>query len=566
MIFKRLRTALVASLIVAVLLPTAEVFAATTLNGNGSFNVSTADVDDTQGGAYVNDGGFNGSSQNAAGALGQAAGQCAFNSMLSQMLSSFISYLLESLVSDLAEEEITGMMRVPIQTDMGTSGAQKAQRAKDVCAWAPFGFCVLPSLDAIAFCFVNQIIDYIGKATIEWIKTGFKGSPAFIDDPEKFFGNAIDSVAGQLLNQISDGLLCEPWRAQIQLKLLNEHVGSFQNSAQGCKLSEVSDKWEQFAESGDAFSWDLQYAYTQNPYNNPTGSYIEARNAFNLQLAQVQNGLQVQAGWSDGFLHVKDPETGRITTPGRVLESQINRRLGNAENRLLIADEFDEIINTLVNELIKLALSEMLGDGNSNDGSLVVTPGPVPGTTTPPVVTATTTTATTTTVASSELVASCVFTDKTILEGQTATATARVSGQVGTVKYVWSGDFTGAGAAASKRFLNEGSYQARLKVSDQDVDNEVVNASCTVKVSEDFKPVCTVDKTSIESGDRVLYTAEVTGNDGAVTDYDWGGDASGTGKSVSKRYTGSGSYSVHVEVADEEGNRRRVSCPVVTVD
>jgi hypothetical protein len=550
-----------------------------------SFTVDTSKVDKTQGGMYVDDEGFQGSQGDVGGALAQGSAQCTFGSMLSEMLSSFISYLLESLLSDKATELTTKFLEVPTRDDV-TAAQGKAVRAKEVCAWAPFGFCVLPSLDSIAFCFINQVIDYIGKATVEWIKTGFQGSPAFIDDPEKFFTNAIDSVAGNLLNQISDGLLCEPWRAQIQFQLLNEHVSGFNQSAGGCKLSEVSDRWEEFAEGGDFFSWDLQYAYTQNPYNNPLGSYVEAKNNFNIQLDEVRNGLQIQAGWNNGFLNVKDPETGRTTTPGRVIEDQLNRRLGLSEQRLLIADEFDEIINTLVNELIKLALSELLdgGDSESEDGELDASfdfgyggradaigddydgnggndgggggngggngcndpDGGCDG-------------------IGSDLEVSCQFDDDRILENETATVRAIVTGAVGTVTYDWDDDFTGSASSTSKTFADEGNYFALVRVSDQDWDEEEDTATCSVRVSEDFEVVCTVDKTRAETGERVLYTATVTGNDGDVVDYDWGGAASGTGRSISKRYSTRNTYSVHVEAVDEEGNRERVACPDVVV-
>lgn len=547
-----------------------------------TFSVDTSGIANSQGSNVVNNVGFDSSQQNVAGGLVQAGGSCAFNSMLSEMLSDFISYLLESLLSDAAEEEAVGLLRVPIQTDMGTSGAQKAQRAKDVCAWAPFGYCLIPSLDAIAYCFVNEIIRYIGQATIEWIKTGFKGSPAFVDDPGRFFTNAVDSVAGTLLNQISDGLLCEPWRAQVQIRLLNEHVGNWRNGgAQGCRLSEVSDRWEEFAAGGNFFSWNLQYAYTQNPYNNPLGSYIEARNAFNVQLAQVQNGLQVELGWSDGFIHVKDPETGRITTPGRVLENQINRRLGNAENRLLIADEFDEIINTLVNELVKLALSEVFdgGSGNSSDdrisgtysrgggyqnggtdqgdpnqgggdsaNDVVLDPdGGTDG-------------------IGSDLSVTCSVDNANPDEGETVTVRANVTGSVGRVSYDWDGDFTGFASTSSRTFDTTGGYTARLIVTDEDWDGQVARVTCPrIRVSEDFAVSCTVSDTLIAPGDRVTYTATVTGADGRIVDYDWSGAATGRGDTISKRYTSVGVYNVSVDVADATGNRQLDACPSVTV-
>ncbi len=578
---KRLAAPLAALLIFSLVAPSA--IAATAGSGSAvsSVNVSTASLGNTQGGMVINGQGFDASSQDAAGALAQAGGTCVFNSMLSELLSSFIGYLLEALASDAAEEATVGLMRVPIQTDLGTSGAQKAQRAKDVCAWAPFGFCVLPSLDSIAFCFVNQIVDYIGKATVEWIKTGFQGSPAFIDNPEKFFANAVDTVAGNLLNQISDGLLCEPWRAQIQAKLLNEHTASFQNSANGCRLSEVSDKWESFA-NGDSFDWGLQYSYSQSPYNNPAGSLIEARNAFNVQLANTSNGLQVQAGWSNGFLQVKDPETGRITTPGRVIESQLNRRLGNAESRLLIADEFDEIVNTLVNELVKMALSELFDggeDSESRDGKLEYeieyengetysndedegggATDPDGGTDG----------------RGADLTGSCVLVNSEVDEGDVATAKATVSGWVGAIYFNWTGEASLANSfsqssvattsTATAVFNDEGRYDLELRVGDEDWDSEVETITCpTLEVHEDFAVTCTVDDATIRPGEGVTYTSHVDGADGDIVDRDWGGAASGLGASLDKTYGSAGTYRVHVEIADEEGNRERVDCPTVTV-
>jgi hypothetical protein len=547
-----------------------------------SFTVNTSKVDKTQGGMYVDDESFQGSQGDVGGALAQGSAQCTFGSMLSEMLSSFISYLLESLLSDKATELSTKFLEVPTRDDV-TAAQGKAVRAKEVCAWAPFGFCVLPSLDSIAFCFINQVIDYIGKATVEWIKTGFQGSPAFIDDPGKFFRDATDSIAGGLLNEITDGLLCEPFRANVQLRLLNEHVGSYRQRAGGCKLSEVSDRWEDWA-NGDFVNLSTHYAATQNTFGNEWGSYLESQYELQRRIAGGTKTLEVEVGWNDGFLNVKDPETGKVTTPGRVIESQLNRRLGLAENRLIIADEFDEVINTLVNELVKLALNELLNgdDGGGDDGPSGITGGgsggddddssgddgddtgsgggddngggngcndPDGGCDG----------------IGSDLEVSCRFDDDRILENETATARAIVTGAVGTITYDWDEDFTGSASSTSKTFRDEGTYVARIRVSDQDWDDEEDTATCSVRVSEDFKVVCTVDKARAETGERVLYTATVTGNDGDVVDYDWGGAASGTGRSISKRYSTRNTYSVHVEAVDEEGNRERVACPDVVV-
>ncbi len=63
-------------------------------------------------------------------------------------------------------------------------------------------------------------------------------------------------------------------------------------------------------------------------------------------------------GWGRGFLSHTDPATGKITSPGSVIEGQVNQRLFSGESRIQIADEFDEVVNALVNSLIKIAIHE----------------------------------------------------------------------------------------------------------------------------------------------------------------------------------------------------------------
>jgi hypothetical protein len=54
-----------------------------------------------------------------------------------------------------------------------------------------------------------------------------------------------------------------------------------------------------------------------------------------------------------------DPTTKKITSPGSVIEKQVNERLFSGQRRLEIADEFDEVVNALVNQLVKIAVTEV---------------------------------------------------------------------------------------------------------------------------------------------------------------------------------------------------------------
>ncbi len=65
---------------------------------------------------------------------------------------------------------------------------------------------------------------------------------------------------------------------------------------------------------------------------------------------------------NDGVQSTPD-EDGNIQTPGKIIQSQIEKRLGLDEDRLVLAKEFDEVVTALVDALIKIALDEILPDG-----------------------------------------------------------------------------------------------------------------------------------------------------------------------------------------------------------
>jgi guanylate kinase len=109
--------------------------------------------------------------------------------------------------------------------------------------------------------------------------------------------------------------------------------------------------------SGESFSWDQWLNYSQ-PQNNPMGATILAQMELDKRIAQKTNTESKLLDWGRGFLSPRDPATNKIKSPGSVVEEQINKRLGRTEDRLQMADEFDEIVSALVNQLVKIAVSE----------------------------------------------------------------------------------------------------------------------------------------------------------------------------------------------------------------
>jgi hypothetical protein len=293
-----------------------------------------------QAGAALN--GTNGTSQGAgaAGSIGNAA-TCVSSSALTNMAKQAVSGLVSSYTSSytsaavptepvkLVEKEVGGL------TSLGVS-------------W-----------DQIGFCLINTIIDYIGKATVAWINGGFQGNPVFVENPEQFFADIADIQAGQFINELSGGFLCGPSKNLVRVNLANSYnnkISPYGQRAQ-CSFTGISGNIEKFT-SGQSFSWADWISYTQNSNNNPLGATYNARVELDRRVAQSVGTQSTLLNWGRGFLSFTDPETKKITSPGSVIEGQVNQRLFSGENRIQIADEFDEIVNALVNSLVKIAINE----------------------------------------------------------------------------------------------------------------------------------------------------------------------------------------------------------------
>lgn len=310
---------------------------------------ATIVVPDTNSQAYQARNGTSGGGSFDASGAASSLGSCALGSSLSGLLKSTVSSFTSSLN--------------PADSKVPTNPVDLV--SKEVGGLSNLGV----SWDSIGYCLINAIIEYIGQSTVQWINSGFQGNPTFVDNPEQFFSDIADIEAGRFLGEISNGYLCSPLQAPIRLNLANTYNNSISPYANRgkCTFSAVSGNLESFL-NGQSFSWQDWISYNR-PTNNTYGATVSAQIELDKRIAQALNTESKLLDWGRGFLSFKDPETGEVTSPGSVIEDQVNRRLGNAENRILMADEFDEIVTALVNQLVKIAISELTQTGNNSGGS-----------------------------------------------------------------------------------------------------------------------------------------------------------------------------------------------------
>jgi hypothetical protein len=267
--------------------------------------------------------------------------------------------------SCLAAGAISGVVKKAVQKTLGSvlktevPNADAELRGKDtglVILGVPF-----PSWDQIGWCLANSVLESIGDATVAWINSGFQGNPAFVTDPSRFFLDIADQQAGAFLGEISNGFLCGPIKNIVRVNLASNYNNSMY--APRCTFSAVSGNLEQFM-SGETFSWDDWMSYTQNPSNNPFGATLAGQIELDQRIAASLGVQSTLLEWGGGWLSHTDPKTGKITSPGSMIQDVANQRLGSGQRRLEIADEFDEITTALVNQLIKTAINEITQQGN----------------------------------------------------------------------------------------------------------------------------------------------------------------------------------------------------------
>lgn len=254
------------------------------------------------------------------------------------------------------------------------------------------------ALDSVAYTVTNLIIEKMAASTVNWINTGFKGSPAFVTNPESYFKNIGDQIAGDyIFNNPNLNFLCGPISARIKIALTANYN---QERQWQCTLTDVGRNLGDFMNQFENGGWNSFFEVTQRTQNNPIGAYLQAENQLNLQIATVQDTKEKQLNWGSGFLSYEECTTVTstsisevpgsnessslgsidthcsITTPGSVIENKLNSVLGISDNRLAAADEINEIVSALLNQLtlkivggIGSGLRSLSGSGPSDSQS-----------------------------------------------------------------------------------------------------------------------------------------------------------------------------------------------------
>lgn len=288
---------------------------------------------------------------------------------------SFLSMFTGSVSKDTATIPVTVPVSVPGKImPTATTAANSQQSFLKECIEK-----------GLALALAKMILSAITQSIVNWINSGFQGSPSFVTNPDQFFMGIADQVVGEFILGSDLAFLCSPFKLQIQLALAVNYSGGGTGSGRArCSLTQVIDNIEGFYRDFTQGGFSAWVSMTQRPDNNPYGAYLNAQSALSARI----NGRQAiefgKLNWGNGFMSFEQCEDGTIVwggsaqneeggvvlregqsarggdhgsceikTPGKLIEGTLQETTTLPLDQLGVADDLDKIFNALGFQLIK---------------------------------------------------------------------------------------------------------------------------------------------------------------------------------------------------------------------
>lgn len=265
-------------------------------------------------------------------------------------------------------------------------------------------------LDPLAYVVAKMIIRHVTSSIVNWINSGFQGSPAFVTDPGGFFLDIADQITGEFIAKngfLTD--LCSNFNLDLRLALAFKYRPNVQKRYT-CTLSTIVKNGINAVENasingftaGDFRQGGLPafVSLTTEPQNNVYGAYVEAEYDLSWRVLNAQGQQQKELDQGKGFLSWRkctqwsddsnavsnsldpwgqntspgDPSKKtcvkyEVQTPGSTIAGALETQLGSPVRQLELADEFGEIVNALFASLVTRVLQGGLTNINKKDSS-----------------------------------------------------------------------------------------------------------------------------------------------------------------------------------------------------
>lgn len=237
-------------------------------------------------------------------------------------------------------------------------------------------------LDGIAWAIAKAVISSMVQSLVNWINTGFEGSPAFVQDLLGSMIEIADEAIGQYIEDLGGigSFVCSPFQLDIQIALSIKHMESRNlgvREPSSCKLSDIFDNFEGFmSHTKGSFTehggWESWFNVVSQPEKyTPYGQLLAADIGAQAAIVNAKGEQMKILDFGAGFLsnEVCDTQYGwaeprevcYIATPGRIIQDALSFNLDSGRQSLITADEIDEIIGALLSQLANTAITGVAG-------------------------------------------------------------------------------------------------------------------------------------------------------------------------------------------------------------
>lgn len=286
-------------------------------------------------------------------------------------------------------------------------------------------------LDKAAYTAAKGMLKQLTASTVQWINSGFQGSPGFLTNPEGFFLDIGDQVTGAFIGDYGPlSALCSPFNIDIRLALGLQQSAS-ESERYTCTLSTIINNVKNSTVNGASIDGFVNGDFKQGglpgfialsqPQNNASGAYIQAQSDLFQKMGARQNTYTQQLNQGRGFLSFescedkivdatgktsgkdlgisdqdmvelqntnklttasgakfsvrKDTATGykvyrtcSFQTPGSVTQDYLSKNLGSGVDELNLADSMNEVLSAMINQLLTQVLTGGLNGASRPQG------------------------------------------------------------------------------------------------------------------------------------------------------------------------------------------------------
>ena len=257
----------------------------------------------------------------------------------------------------------------------------------------------LAVLNPIAWALAKSVLQSVVKSTVSSVNKGPNGTPQFTTNLSATLQAVSDTQANSFISQLAtNGAINSPYQTAVASAVGNNYLKSsgsngFFNS-NPFTLNQVSQNPTAFysgaiTQNGGLNAWESAWS---NPANNPFGATELATNALGTQVTAAKQNQQAELNFGQGFASSRGKctttttggttqktttgstgspvaslltslspnstcQSSPIQTPGSTIKASLDKALGSGVDTLVSAHTFDEIVTSILGQLINQAVS-----------------------------------------------------------------------------------------------------------------------------------------------------------------------------------------------------------------